>query len=279
MGADRRRALAPACAALLIAASGLTLPWMLRNAVQTGHFGISGRDGEVLAIRAEYGRMTWSEVGGAFAYYLPDLSSAGAARRLALRWFEPETFGYSRFDRDNPDGFYERAKLYTGDVAARAYLIDPRWRVSNQVRRDAALKQAAADLIRADWLKHAVLTLAFAERGGTFKGNCRATTALFADRFGTLLGWPAALTCRVASASTLLFIPFTVVLLVVAWKRRDVALALLLSPVVYAFGIHAAATHFHPRYSLPLVPTLAVVFAVTSRHAWLMCSRRLRHGL
>ena len=280
--AGRRRALAPACVALVTAAWAVALPWMVRNAVQTGHFGISGRDGEVLAIRAEYGRMTWGEVRGAFAYFLPDVPGLGSARRLALRWFEPDTFGYSRFDRDHPHGFYQRTKQHTGDVAARADRIDPRWRLADElteyhVLRDKVLKQAAADLIRTDWLKHTVLTLAFAERGGMFPGgSCRATTAPVNARFGALLGWPALLTCRVASASTLLFMPFAAVLLVVAWRRRDVALALLTAPVAYAFGIHAVATHFIPRYSLPLVPTLAVVFAIASRHVWLVCRARLR---
>ena len=123
---DRRRELATACAALVLAAWVVTLPWMVRNAVQAGHFGISGRDGEVLAIRAEYGRMTWAEVRGAFAYYLPDLPLVGSgARDRAMRWLEPEPFGYARFDRANPDGFYRRTKDQRGDVAARADRIDP----------------------------------------------------------------------------------------------------------------------------------------------------------
>ncbi|MYK87397.1 MAG: hypothetical protein F4018_03095, partial [Acidobacteria bacterium] len=51
----RRQALRPAFAAMVIMACAVTLPWMTRNAIQAGHFGISGRDGELLAIRAEYG--------------------------------------------------------------------------------------------------------------------------------------------------------------------------------------------------------------------------------
>ena len=130
----RRRALLPAAMALLIGAGILTLPWMVRNAVQVGHFSISGRSGELLAIRAEYGRMTWSEVRGAFAFYLP---MKGALRDRAMRWLEPEVFGYRRFDRSrsNLAGFYRRTKRETGEVAARADRLDPGWRQRVRHRR------------------------------------------------------------------------------------------------------------------------------------------------
>lgn len=261
--ADRRRTLAPACAALVLAAWVLTLPWMVRNAVEVGHFGISGRDGELLAIRAEYGRMTWPELRGAFAYYLPAHASNDHLRSLAMRWLEPETFGYGRLDRANPRGFYQRAKSMEGDVAERADRIAPGWRQS-QVARDAVLKRAAADLIREDWLKQTALTLVFAERGAGFQvGGCGTLTDPAGQRFGRLLGWPLGHACRlVRNGGILLLIPFAGLLAVVAWRRRDGSLALLLLPIAYAYGTHAAATHFHPRYSLPLVPVLVVATAL-----------------
>ena len=163
---SRRRTLLPACLALLLGAAVVTLPWMMRNALQVEHFGISGRSGEVLAIRAEYGRMTWSEVRGAFAFWLP--TNNAAVREAALQWLEPDEFGYRRFDRGNPAGFYRRTKNNTGEVAARADRLEPGWRQyqsKNQVAYDAVLARASVDLIREDWLKQAVLTLAFLERG------------------------------------------------------------------------------------------------------------------
>ena len=186
LDADRRRTLAPACAALVLASWVLTLPWMARNAVEAGHFGISGRDGEILAIRAEYGRMTWPELRGAFAYYLPASSAVNplhSLRDLAMRWLEPETFGYARFNRNNPRGFYSRAKNLAGDVAERASRIAPGWLGGTQATRDAVLKRAAADLIIDDWLKQMALTLVFAERGAEFKMTDPAD-----QRFGRLIG-------------------------------------------------------------------------------------------
>ena len=265
LDADRRRTLAPACAALLLGACLLTLPWMVRNAVQAGQFGISGRDGELLAIRAEYGRMTWPELRGAFAFYLPNLPVVGdRARSLALRWLEPETFGYTRFDRDNPDGFYGRAKDDTGDVAARADLIDPEWRAS-QASKDAALKQAAVDLMRTDWPKQAALTLVFAERGARVSvGSCRTLTDPAHKRFGWAIGWPMGHACNLARIWAVVLIPIAGVLLVLAWRRRSIALGLVLLPIVYGFGIHALATHFIERYSRPLIPLLVVVAALVA---------------
>ena len=146
---SRRRTLLPACLALLLGAGVVTLPWMMRNALQVEHFGISGRSGEVLAIRAEYGRMTWSEVRGAFAFWLP--TNNAAVREAALQWLEPDEFGYRRFDRGNPAGFYRRTKNNTGEVAARADRLEPGWRQyqsKDQVAYDAVLARASAELIR-----------------------------------------------------------------------------------------------------------------------------------
>ena len=40
------------------------------------------------------------------------------------------------------------------------------------------------------------------------------------------------------------------------------SLALLLLPAAYSFSIHAAATDYIPRYSLPLLPVLVVATAL-----------------
>ncbi len=285
--AARRRTLAPACAALVVAAWAVTLPWMLRNAVQVGHFGISGRYGEVLAIRAEYGRMTWAEARGAFAYYLPDLPLlGGTVRDRAMRWLEPENFGYARFDRNNPEGFYRRTKNQTGEVAARADQLDPQWRLviehpeggrlsGMQVTRDTVLKRAAADQIRADWLKQGILTAAFAARGaGLSVGSCSSIVGPAGERYGRSVGWLVSQACALAQEWVLLLVPLAGVMIVLAWRRRDIASALLLAPIVYGFGIHAVATHFIERYSRPLIPVLVVVAALAAQEGW----RRFQGG-
>ncbi len=276
LDAGRRRALVAACLAPVLAAAALTLPWMIRNAMVVGHFGISGRDGENVAIRAEYGRMTWAEVRGGFAYYLPDFAVVAGARDVAMRWLEPENFGYTRFDRENPEGFYRRAKDDTGETAARASLIDPGWRDS-QVATDAALRRASAELMRADWRKHVALTLVFLERAAlSIGGNCKNAATAAAERAGPAMRMPVRATCALGTVSTPLFLPLACVLLLLAWRRRTYALLLLVSPVAYGFGIHAAATHFIPRYARPLLPLLVVVAAVAAHESWRCIVERRR---
>ena len=256
--ARRRRALIPACAALVAAAWVTAAPWMLRNAVVAGHFGVALRGGEALAYRAQFALVTWAEVRGAFAYWLPDVSFLGAARGQLMSWLEPAAVGYTRFD--------VAALRNTSAAEARADRIDPWWRESS-VARDAALGQAALSLIRENWLKHAALTPAFALNGANvFPDRCRADVETAATRFRAPMGWPARQVCGAAGlAAFLCALSFLGVLAMAAWRRRDVGLALLLSPAVYAFGMHALATYFLGRYSRPLVPLL-VVAAVLGAH-------------
>ena len=265
---DRRRALLPACAALVIASCAVSLPWMVRNAVQAGHFGVSGRDGEILAIRAEYGRMTWPEVRGAFAWYLLRQETSGVGS-FVMRSIEPEEFGYARFDRSNPKGFYSRGKQHTGEVADRADALKPGWRLTqdqDQALWDAVLKQAATDLMREDWPKHAVLTLAFAARGaiGLVSQGC----SILPTRHAGFVGALSRRACRAAKGIGVLALPALGVLSVVWWRRRDFPAAFLLLPLVFAFGAHAAVTHFITRYSRPLIPLVVVASAVAIHDTW-----------
>lgn len=286
LDARRRRALLPACAALAAAAWVTAAPWMLRNAVRAGHFGISLRMGEMLAIRAEFNGLTWAEVRGAFAYYLPDVSYLGAGRSVLMAWLEPAEFGYTRLDLASRRAYPVRRhnaamswmlNLFGGEVATRADRIDPRWRES-YAARDAVLRQAAVDVISDDLLKHAALTAVFAVRGvGVFPDRCRTDVEAVATRFRTPAAWPMRQVCGAAGASAfLLGLGFVGVLTVVAWTRRDAALALLLSPVVFAFGVHALTIYFEPRYSRPLVPLLVVAAVLGARETWRMLPRRAR---
>lgn len=369
----RRSRLLPTMAAMMFAALALSLPWMVRNAVQVGPFSIASGGATVLGIRAEYGRMTWSEVRGAVAYYLP--LPDDEVRRAAMRWLEPEEFSYRRFDRDNAEGFYRRFKAGTGDVGKRAmmvlsrearglllpslsvgavYEVQIRVRVGEEwsepsapattgpvqppsVSRYPALGQAreslataapaqpptgltaewvgedvelswddpgvsgitgsqfrvrgsgetnwrpwrdmwgwwlaasavdtivkpvALEFIREDWLKHLALTLAFAERGAQLRHRrFLAAKKRYAAEIWTFLRFPS----KTARWLGLLFLPALGLMLVLAWRRRAFALALLLLPVAYAFLFHAVATHFIPRYSWPFVPTFAVIFALAAK--------------
>ena len=228
---ERRRSTAPAVAALAVAAWAVTLPWMVRNAMHEGAFGLSGGGGKVLAHRAEYGLMTWSEVRGAFAWFLPPQLSA--LREPAMRWLAPETYHYARFDRDAEEGFFRRVRNSTGEVAARADLLDPGWRGAVLARQDAVMRTAAADVYLENWPKQVALTAAFANRGT----------------------WG-------------LWLPATGLVGFLAWRRRDYALAFLLLPVVWTAAALAIGSHFLERYAYPFIPLSAVVIALALYEAW-----------
>jgi len=249
----------------------LTMPWMVRNAVQAGHFGISGRGGEILAIRTEYGRMTWSEVAGAFAFYLPT-GKRSDVRAFAMRLLEPKQFGYARFDRSNPDGFYRRTKNATGDVAALADQLEPGWR-DDQATRDASLKRAAARLYLEDLPKQAVLSLAFLERGSRLK--VRKYDAAVEVQ-GLLLALPFKVTSGIVKVLRYFFLPSIAFLLILGWRRRDFRLIFLLAPIVYILGIHAVSTHFLHRYSQPVIPLVAISLGIAAAEVWEWSRKRHR---
>ena len=57
-------------------------------------------------------------------------------------------------------------------------------------------------------------------------------------------------------------------LLLIAWRRRDAAPALLFLPAAYGFAIYAVATHFIERYARPLLPCLIVLAALAAHQTW-----------
>ena len=239
---ERRRSTAPAFATLAVAAWAVTLPWMVRNATHDGGFSISGGGGKVLAHRAEYGLMTWSELRGAFAYFLPP--QLPALREPAMRWLAPDTYGYARFDRDATEGFYRRVRDRTGEVTGRADRLDPGWRTADVARQDEVMRSAATDIYLETWPKQIALTAVFAHRG---------TWGLWLPTAG-LVGF-------------------------LVWRRRDYALAFLLLPVIgTAMGL-AVGTHFIERYAYPFIPLSAVVISLALSELWCWAdqSGRVKH--
>ena len=102
--------------------------------------------------------------------------------------------------------------------------------------------------MRADWLKHVALTPAFAIRG---------TGGIAAGVLG------------------LAVVPAYGLVLLAAWKRRNVALALVVLPPACVYAFHALLTHFITPYSQPLVPVAFVVCALAADEVW----RRIPVGL
>ncbi len=289
--AGRRRLLAGMTAAMLLAAALPVGLWMARNYAVAGQFTVSGRSGEILAIRAEYAQATWSEIRGMLAYRLPvrDIEAAAGFKERAMERLRPEAFGYTRMGDGmggdpNLAGFYPRAKFAfkspTSDkgahseVARRADLLAPGWRRKPQHERDAVFRRASLQLIREDWPKHLAISVPFALRG--MDHRCRRYSGLHRVS-GAAAGVNEDL-CAASKVLSFTFVPAALALLVLAARRRDTALALLVLPAVYFFGIHALATHFVPRTAEPALPLLTAAAALAAHECLRRIRRRTRRG-
>ena len=224
---NRRRATASALAALVVAAWAVALPWMIRNAAYAGVWGVSGSDAQVIANRAEYGRMTWTEARGAFAYYLPFYT--GSAREWIMDRLEPPVWGYTRFDRNNPEGFYQRATAWTGETAQRADRIEPEWRNREHADRQGVQRQAGIALYLEELPKQAILTAAFALRG-----------------------------------SEGLVLPALAAVWLLVRRRPGFELAFLLLPAISSAALLAVGSHFIERYGFPFMPLGSVILMMTA---------------
>jgi len=217
----------------------------------------------VLAIRAEYAQVTWPELIGGFAYYLPRHPRAmDELRKSAMRALEPDVHGYKRFDRLNRHGFYSRAKGQRGVVAARAR-EDPEWKSGRSGRkgRDAALVRAARDVILESWTKHAALSFVFGLRGSVV-----GIPPLNSTR--KAYGEPVAGVIRrltgLAEWAAILLLPAMIASIAILGVRRDGPRLYLFLLTLFSFAIHSGTTHYLPRYSGPLIPIwiIGLVFAV-----------------
>lgn len=268
----RKQAGAFATAAVVLAAILPVLPWMARNHAVGGRFAVSDQRGSLLAIRAEYSEMTWPELLGGFAYYLPRAPDAMKNfRRIVMRAVEPEVHGYRRFARSNRDGFYRRAKTQKGVVAARAR-ERPEWQrgIRGRHGRDIALDRSARDVILDNWSKHVALSFVFGLRG----------SVVYLQRFDlATYGRPIAAAARLltglAEWAAMFHVPAMIAAIAILGSRRDWSRLYFFSPALFSFVVHAGATHYLPRYSDPLVP-IWIVGLVFSASELLRSVRRPR---
>lgn len=214
---------------ILLIAYAIAGVWMTRNYLYFGTAKIAGRGGEVLAIRAKFSEMSWTEYRASWLAYTPNYG-----KPLLKRWFEPED--YARFDRANPAGFYRSTKnritaMREDDVVKKVY---------QQQELDDSLKEESIIKIRQNWLKHSALTATFAYRGSFIK--------MFAENSMVPV--------------RLFYIASLFVVSGLALKYRDVGIAFFLLPAWFSFGIHAVASHYISRFSVPLIPCLAIAFCL-----------------
>jgi hypothetical protein len=76
-----------------------------------------------------------------------------------------------------------------------------------------------------------------------------------------------------------LLLPSFGLLLILAWRRRDLALIFLIAPIAYVLATHAVSTHFINRYLHPAVPLIVVSIgiAIEEVRAWSRSRDRATH--
>ena len=232
---------------LALAFAVVVTPWMTRNYVYLDSFGIAGRGGGVLYLRAAKDQMTAEEYRGSFYVWAPpklrplvgavlgyskaDLQRNGRLQRI---YREPDSDFHTDDIAAEAAGRPDQAITYYHKARAKRVALERKLAdsPSPSVAVDEAMKEEALSIIRANPLKHLAMTIPFLWRG--------AFTV-----FPILL---IALSCALLT------------------RRFEMS-----SFVVPAFGVvmfYGIFTHYTPRYSVPAVGVTIVAALVLVLHAW-----------
>jgi len=231
-------------------------PWMYRNYVQLGVFGISERGGVVLAIRAQKDLMTPEEYRGTFYIWAPSRLQPAIGRLLGFTPRDLQRGGrLQRLNRYPTSDFYDEdvkaEEAGRPDLAISYYRQARAERTKLQlaaaaggdaraVDADAILQSRAMAVIREHPFRHLALTIPFLWRGA--------------------------------------FVTFPVLLvaLVYAMRSRRANLAVFALPAFGMVMFYALLTHFIPRYSVPSVPIIIVAGVLLAQAVGGLLLRRRR---
>jgi hypothetical protein len=226
---------------LILLGAGYIVPtgaWMMRNGRHFGRFYITDRAGDVMAIRAEYNKMTADEYLGAFVWWTPDpffQKKAMQVMQEQRRWL--------KLHRSNPEGYYAVAKALT-------HFIEPDEQFENPSLRDKIIQQRAIREILRHPFRHLAATLPFAWRGMFFEQ-------------GYLVSAPFEILLRSILVVSLLYFASLFFWVVRSFRTRQWELFGVTLLCVYLFGLNAFFSHNIPRYNQPMLPVLAVLFSMS----------------
>ena len=103
---SRRRKIAAATAWILVGASLVVAPWIVRNYMEKGFVGFTrGYGPGILVERLVLNDMTWRQWAAAFPFW-----SGGSGRRLATELFGPEAVAYLEYSNSHPESYVHRAR-------------------------------------------------------------------------------------------------------------------------------------------------------------------------
>jgi hypothetical protein len=232
---------------VLVPSLAIAGSWGVRNYVHFGHFAVSERGGSVLLLRAAFLDMDDREYRGAWCTWTPD--ELGALKtRLCADVTPADTFRFRR-----PEG-KEKGFKELRDHMVRALAAEK----ADQPRDHQQMLSGLA-MLRKDWTRQLWFTPLFAYRGSWVAVHSYRCQEPACGRIGQ---W-GAYTLSVASAyARLLFIPGMMLMLAWGFVRRRHDVTFFLLPAAYSYALHAAATHYLPRYTIMLLPVLATALAM-----------------
>ncbi len=189
----------------------------------------------VMAIRAEYDLMPWSDIPVALLWFTPEIGQDLTERIFGID-------AAARFDRQAPDSYYRRVKKGRG----AAYEMSKSENIS--------LKKSAIRVMLGNAIKHIVLTPVFAYQGLFIPKKIAENN----NRF-----FPSKIITQIANN---LVLPFCLYGCFYFIRRRQYHWLILAVPAIYSIGIHSVLTHFWPRYSLPFLG-IGLVFVFILWHS------------
>ena len=240
---SQRRAGLSGLVAVVIAAmiSGV---WVYRNHEVFGNYAISGRADKVMGIRAVLTTMTWSQYWSGYLAFTPVIGS-----RL-IRLFGIHRGTTALFERDpDPDAFLERSGLSASDKERQAIrIIVEHW----------PMQIALIPLT--------IYRSAFFPVGITSYRAHETSTAVRLLRMASL---------AIATIIALGMLPVLFFNFFKALAKSDLARLAFLMLSIYTVGLHAVATHYSPRFNLPLFGVLAVELCIAVWWVWELVEPRL----
>lgn len=230
---------------ITLVASVLISPWLIRNSTYFDRPTVSGRDGNVMAIRAQFAEMSWRQYRTGYLYFTP-LVGPELAKALGSA-----SEDIKMFDRKNPEGFLQRYRRGEGGTGI------PKGADQDELRH-RSLHVFAENLP----MQLALVPL-MAYRGAFLPVGSYRLSEIPRERAGLALT-----TVSVATLLIIFLLPAFLLNFIYDVVNRNYAMVLFHSPVLYTIGIHAALTHYIPRYSLPLFGILVIELCLAARILW-----------
>jgi hypothetical protein len=232
-----------------VSAAVVVLPWMMRNELTIGYFGIAGRGGEAVWTRAVLDQMTPDEYKGTFYAWAP-YPFGGLARRI---------LGYSKADLE---------------LGGRLQRINDG--VSSFVSQDAAAEDAGRPeetltYYRRSRAQRVILVNALTAAGhpqpwmAADRELMRRGERMIAQRPWSHL----ALSLPMLWRGGYFAFPPLAVAFVYALRRRRYELALAVLPSLALVLFYAVGSPFEPRYAMPGYPlVVGLLIATVVRRIW-----------